>query len=70
MTSSATISFDDLVERTREELTSYVKREQANLIEETFTQTIKFLPPPPTSRTLIALWLEVLSYMERNASER
>lgn len=64
MTSSATVSYDDLVEKTRKDLISQVEREQANLFEDTFTQTIKFLPPAPTSRTLIALWLQVRLSME------
>lgn len=65
MTSSPPISFDDLVEKIRKELMSQVEREQANLLEETFTQTIKFLPPPPSSRNLIALWLQVPLSVER-----
>ena len=46
---------------------SQVEREQANLLEETFTQTIKFLPPPPppSSRNLIVLWLQVPLSVER-----
>ena len=65
MTSLITSSFNDLVEKTREELMSQIEREQANLLEENFAQSIKFLPPTPTCRILIAFWLQVRLFMER-----
>ena len=69
MTSSTTSSFNNLVEKTRNEVMSQIEREQANLLEDTFTQSIKFLPPTPTSRTLIALWLQVCLFVTREYLE-